>query len=171
MDDIVKNKEMREVTEKILEFMKSSLSKDVNYQEVNELWNALAVRLFKLQYNLVKPYKNFCDFRLKNNINITDWSEIPCIPTTAFKEFEITSLNRNERSAVFYSSGTTYEKSSRHFHSEFSLKVYEESLSLWFKHCILNESDARVQLIMLTPPPESVPHSSLVYMFATLKKK
>ncbi|MGC8744046.1 MAG: hypothetical protein ACP5T0_09225 [Verrucomicrobiia bacterium] len=171
MEDVIKNKEMREVSEKILEFMNLSLSKDANSLEMSRLWNTLAVRLFKLQYNHVKPYKNFCDFRFKNNINITDWSEIPCIPTTAFKEFEITSLDLNERIAVFYSSGTTYEKSSRHFHSEFSLKIYEESLSLWFKYCILNKSDEREQLIMLTPPPESVPHSSLVYMFATLKKK
>ncbi len=50
------------------------------------------------------------------------------MPTSAFKELELTSLAPEERTAVFHSSGTTEQIPSRHFHNAESLLVYEASL-------------------------------------------
>jgi hypothetical protein len=194
MSDIPeKNQRYREIAGKIMEFMRLSLTWGMSPEVLDSTWNEIAVNLFRLQAEFVQPYKNLCKYRFKtevSNIRIDNFRQIPVMPTTAFKEFEITALTNEERSHVFYSSGTTYEKPSRHFHSEFSLKLYEESLKLWFSHCIIkglkrkmslsgknqiisnqnpeDTSQCKFNFIFLTPPPEIVPHSSLVHMFKTL---
>jgi hypothetical protein len=69
--------------------------------------------------------------------------------------------------------GTTEQKPSRHYHSAESLAVYEASLWKWFEQNIFADSEFRIQnseLLVLTPPPEQVPHSSLVHMFETVRK-
>ena len=59
------------------------------------------------------------------------------MPTSAFKEVELSCLPPDERTAVFHSSGTTEQKPSRHFHCAESLAVYEASLCQWFKRMFL----------------------------------
>jgi hypothetical protein len=86
----------------------------------------------------------------------------------------LTSLAPNERTAVFHSSGTTEQKPSRHFHNAQSLAVYEASLWTGFEQNILAGSEFKIQnskLMVLTPPPERVPHSSLVHMFEVVRQK
>ena len=94
---------------------------------------------------------------------------IPAMPTAAFKEWELSCLPAEQRTAVFHSSGTTAQQQSRHFHSADSLSVYEASLLSWFNvHLPLGSGNRR--LVMLTPPPEQAPHSSLVHMFDTIQR-
>jgi len=154
------------IGEKVLQFMSFCLCEEPNQKQIDNQFESLAFELFNIQRQFVEPYRNFCHLKGEPD----DWQKIPCLPTSAFKEFEITSLYPEERKIVFLSSGTTYEKSSRHFHSENSIKIYEKSLSLWFKKCLLNDCKP-LQFIILTPPPDAVPHSSLVYMLSTLKQQ
>ena len=116
------------------------------------------------------------------------------MPTSAFKELELTCLAPNERTAVFHSSGTVEQKPGRHFHNAESLAVYEASLWSWFQVNVamgapnsdsacfpsgIVRADSEIgapsarqfQLIILTPPPAQAPHSSLVHMFETVRQK
>jgi hypothetical protein len=96
------------------------------------------------------------------------------VPAAAFKELELTSLAPEDRTAVFHSSGTTEQKPSRHFHSAESLTVYEASLVSWFLENVRPDSRFTIydlRLVCLTPPPEQAPHSSLVHMFETVRRK
>jgi hypothetical protein len=96
------------------------------------------------------------------------------VPTSAFKELELTCLSPNKRPTVFYSSGTTSQKPSRHFHCAESLALYETSLWTRFDQNIFDNSKLKIQnskLICLTPPPKLAPHSSLVHMFETVRRK
>jgi hypothetical protein len=95
--------------------------------------------------------------------------QIPAVPTGAFKELEFSSIPPSERTAVFHSSGTTEQRSSRHFHCTESLALYEASLWTWFR-ANLRMTDGTGHLLCLTPPPEQAPHSSLVHMFETIRQ-
>jgi Acyl-protein synthetase, LuxE len=131
---------------------------------------ALAEELFALQFKHNAAYRKICEARYLTPQTVGDWTQIPAVPTGAFKELELTSLALAERTAVFHSSGTTEQKPSRHFHSAESLVVYEASLWHWFKqNCQL--PIANCQLICLTPPPVAAPHSSLVHMFEVIRQK
>jgi Acyl-protein synthetase, LuxE len=143
----------------------------------NEDFDALAVELFALQFEHNALYQNFCKSRRMTPSTISSirgvtpsfvgrWTEIPFIGPRAFKNFEISCIPPMERTAVFHSSGTTKQEPSRHFHNPKSLAVYEASLWKWFQVHFGRMDD----LIFLTPNRHSVPHSSLVYMFETIRQ-
>lgn len=133
-------------------------------------FNGMAIVLFGRQYDCNAAYRKLCDARNISPNSITHWTQIPAVPTVAFKELELTSLTPEERVAVFHSSGTTGQKPSRHFHSRESLAVYEASLWPWFCRNLRFTNDD-LRMVVLTPPPLRAPHSSLVHMFETVRQK
>ncbi len=147
----------------------------------DELFSELALELFALQFQNNSAYQKICRAKNLPPSAIDHWTQIPAVPTSAFKELELTAIPPNERAAVFHSSGTTEQKPSRHFHSAESLAVYEASLLAAFEpHCFRRGNHlavgdgegrgqtSRVPMFMLTPPAEHVPHSSLVHMLETV---
>jgi hypothetical protein len=165
----------------------------------NSQFSELALELFALQFKHNSAYRKICEARKLTPQSVGHWTQIPAVPTAAFKELELTSLAPDERAAVFHSSGTTEQKPSRHFHCAESLVVYETSLWTWFEQNVLWSADGssagvgvqalacasaadklKLELqrgravpipLFLTPPPASVPHSSLVHMFETVQAK
>jgi len=107
-------------------------------------FNELALALFALQFAHVEPYRRVCLSRHATPDKVNCWTEIPSVPTAAFKEFELTSLPVEERVTVFHSSGTTRQRPSRHYHSVESLAIYEASLLPWFQaHLLPNPAPGR----------------------------
>jgi hypothetical protein len=135
-----------------------------------ENFESLALELFALQFKYNLAYQKICEARKLTPGIIEHWTQIPFVPTSAFKELELTSLSPEEHTAVFHSSGTTEQKRSRHFHCAESLELYEISLWNWFaENCRLPIADCR--LICLTPESKLMPNSSLVYMFEIIRQK
>jgi hypothetical protein len=140
----------------------------------NWQFSELALELFALQYQHNPAYQTICQARNATPKTVGDWTRIPAVPTTAFKELELSCIPPGERTAAFHSSGTTEQKPSRHFHCAESLKLYEASLWSWFAPNVLAGSKSKIQslkLICLSPPPEQAPHSSLVHMFETVRSR
>src|SRR6266446_6994099 len=124
-------------------------------------FNKLALELFALQFEYNQPYRRFCEARGVKPQNITRWNEIPAIPTSAFKEWELSCLPVEQRP-------------SRHFHSAESLEIYETSLWPWFAAHLVPDFKSKTpdfRLAILTPPPPQAPHSSLVHMFDSVRRK
>ncbi|TAL03357.1 MAG: hypothetical protein EPO07_06330 [Verrucomicrobia bacterium] len=137
-------------------------------------FGALALELFGLQFAHNSAYRKICEARRLIPATINNWTQIPAVPAAAFKELELTSLPRGQRTHVFHSSGTTEQRPSRHFHNAESLALYEASLWSWFQPNVLGGfqfSAFDFQLLLLTPPPELAPHSSLVHMFEVARQK
>jgi len=141
----------------------------------------LALTLFRLQFQHNAAYRRLCDARAVSPKDVLAWHEIPAVPTNAFKELDVTSLEPHERTTVFLSSGTTGQRRSQHFHSAESLVIYEMSLLTWFeRHLLADVNDLvdeqllgpldKLPFLALTPPPEAAPNSSLVHMFETLRR-
>jgi hypothetical protein len=132
-----------------------------------ESFESLAMELFALQFAHNPPYRRFCEVEGRIPGHLASWRDAPVMPTSAFKELELTSIPAGQRTAVFCSSGTTQQRPSRHFHDAQSLAVYELSVIEWGKrHLPLENASA----LFLTPPPALAPHSSLVHMFETLRR-
>jgi len=129
----------------------------------------LALELFTLQFEHNAPYRRFCEAHGAQPGLVNHWADIPAMPTSAFKEWDLSCLPARARTVVFYSSGTTTQQPSRHFHNAESLTIYEASLLAWF-HAYVQFSIGNSQLAILTPPPDRAPHSSLVHMFETIRR-
>jgi hypothetical protein len=134
------------------------------------LFDRLAVELFALQFEHNAPYRRLCEARGARPETVPHWIGIPAAPTSAFKEFTLSCLPAAARTAVFHSSGTTGQRRSRHFHSKESLALYEASLWAWFR-ANFKLPLGHATVLMLTPPPHEAPHSSLVHMFETLRRR
>ena len=137
-------------------------------------FHALALELFALQYQANAAYRKICDARRVTPLTVSKWTDIPSIPTSAFKELDLTCLPPDQRSRVFHSSGTTAQQPSRHLHNSESLAVYETSLWSWFAANVLCPGHPAIQdwqLVILTPSPNDTPHSSLVYMLDVVRQK
>jgi len=137
-------------------------------------FDSLALELFALQFKHNAAYRKICQARGVAPDIAEDWTRIPAVPTAAFKELELSCLPAAERTAVFHSSGTTEQRPSRHFHSAESLALYAASLRPWFERHLVPDLKSEIsnfKLIILTPPPEQAPHSSLVHMFETIRQQ
>jgi hypothetical protein len=132
-------------------------------------FNALALDLFALQFEHVPAYRQFCRHLDRAPDRVEHWSQIPSVPTSAFREFDLTSLPPHTRTTVFHSSGTTRQPRSRHFHSTCSLRLYEQAILPWFQRHLLPDQP-HLRLLSLAPPVTAAPHSSLAYMLATVKR-
>lgn len=182
------NKELSSFAARLRELISNS-----QFEIRNSEFNSLALQLFTLQFKHNSACKKICEAKKRTPQNIEHWTQIPFVPTSAFKELELTSIKLGERTAVFHSSGTTEQKPSRHFHCTESLELYEASLWKWFATNLRfmiydlrlqNQFNAAEKLaigkvavckdesvIFLTPPPEQVPNSSLVHMLETIRQK
>ena len=155
------NPELSHFTARLRQLMANSQSaiRDPQFSE-------LALELFALQFQRNAAYRKICEALKLTPETVGHWTQIPAVPTAAFKELELTSISPEERTAVFHSSGTTEQKPSRHFHSAESLALYEASLWQWFR---LYFGDSG-ELVFLTPDKKNAPHSSLVHMFETVRQ-
>src|ERR1041385_5791394 len=74
-----------------------------------EIFDSLALELFALQYDNNPAYRRICDARHSSPQSIQHWTQIPSVPTSAFKEFDLSCLPLHDRTSCFYSSGTTQQ--------------------------------------------------------------
>ena len=142
---------------------------DFASEGLNVRFDRLALRLFQLQYDTLPTYRIWCEQRRRTPGTFKTWKDFPSVPTAAFKEVELSCIPAVQRIAVFHSSGTTASQPSRHFHSQNSLSLYEESLRPWFRRHSIDLPTPyglgdRCSFVSLTPPVEAIPQSSLGYM-------
>ena len=109
-----------------------ALSSAIPEASHTRIFESLALELFALQFENNLAYRKICDARHASPQTIEHWTQIPPVPTTAFKELELSCLPVQERTFSFHSSGTTQQRPSRHFHNAESLTLYETSLWAWF---------------------------------------
>lgn len=146
-------------------------SPSLDPSQADAAFNALAMDWFAVQFDQNVAYQQWCKRAGVAPEKVGYWTEIPAMPTAAFKELEVTSLSAADRTSVFHSSGTTEQRPSRHFHSADSIALYETSLLAWFESRVLGRRDEKVRLLSLTPSTVSAPRSSLVHMFETLRRE
>jgi len=158
----------------------TALPKDQNRRAAE--FNNLAMDLFRFQVDRNGAYRELCQARGIAGRTIAHWREIPAVPAASFKDFEFSSIPPGERNRVFFSSCTTEQRPSRHFHNHNSLALYRDSLVPWFSRHFppgLLESSRKFSMqtswtpaergLALTPNMTQAPNSSLIYMFEVLR--
>jgi hypothetical protein len=70
-------------------------------------FTALALRLFRFQFERNIPYRRWCERRGQTPENVGSWDEIPAVPATVFKTVRLATFPEGEEVRVFKTSGTT----------------------------------------------------------------
>ncbi len=126
-------------------------------------FNDLALRIFRFQLEHNKPYRQFC--RDRGASAPTSWQEILPIPTDAFKikGLPIFCFLEEEAKTAFLTSGTTKEQRGMHHFKD--LRLYETAISRGWQSM---PWPSDLPTCVLTPSPQSAPHSSLSHMMGVV---
>ena len=128
-------------------------------------FEVLALALFARQYECCAPYRRLCDGSGRTPGGVHRWQNIPAVPAQAFKVYDLSCAPMFQTVAVFHSSGTTGQQTSRHFFDADALALYETSLRAGFDAAFPSRPR---RLWALMPEPQASPHSSLSHMLGTL---
>lgn len=136
-----------------------------------EEFNELALSVARVQIPLNPLLKVLCEKRKIDPSRLKHWTEIPTMPTSAFKTSECSCLAAKDLTTIFHSSGTTGQTASRHGHNSETLATYETSMVPWFKYHLCGDDTKRLIFLSLTPVPSDAPYSSLAHMMATVMRR
>jgi len=129
-----------------------------NIQTEDE-FNALALKVFKFQFENNRVYRSFCDLLYKHPSDVKTIEDIPFLPIQFFKTHTILS-SKEHIQTTFTSSGTTGSVTSKHLIT--NLEIYEESFNKGFEHFYGAIEDYVV--LALLPSYLERDGSSLIYM-------
>jgi hypothetical protein len=127
---------------------------------------ALALEVFRFQYEGNEPYRRFCDRRRRSPQNVVDWTEIPAVPVTAFKHAELV-VSGLGTGTVFLTSGTTQGAEQRGRHHVPDPSIYRAAALAHFERCVLPDG-IRPRFVVLAPSLAEQPQSSLCQMIEWL---
>lgn len=133
-----------------------------------DAFDRLARSVFAYQFEENEPYRRYCERRGVYPDRISRWSDIPAVPTAAFKEAALVCGDPEETAAVFRTSGTTQGRERRGAHYIRDLTLYERAALPNFAAHVLPDR-AQLPMIILGPPPELAPDSSLTWMLERVR--
>lgn len=122
-------------------------------------FNELALEVFRFQYLQNGLYRDYCDALGRDPRTVRGVDLIPYLPVEMFRNHRVVSFDGVEE-AVFVSSGTTGQESSRHYVK--SLDIYKESVLHGFRRFYGDPS--QYCILALLPSYLERNDSSLVYM-------
>jgi hypothetical protein len=132
-------------------------------------FNELALRVFRFQAAANPSYGRYVARRGVDPRSVSDWRDVPFLPTRAFKVMPMVSGNPTRVDAVFRTSGTTRGSGSRGSHHVRDLELYRASLLPNFRaHLMPDGWDHPV--LCLIPSPRDAPDSSLSFMMGEVMR-
>lgn len=146
--------------------MGKSLEKQIFNIRTADAFAHLALEVFRFQYEKVAIYRKFCDLLGVGPEDVKRIEEIPFLPIQFFKSHKILVENAVEE-AIFTSSGTTGQVSSKHYISD--IEIYEKSFQKAFR--IQYGHPSKFTFLALLPSYLERDGSSLVYMVDQLTKE
>ena len=129
-----------------------------NIQTEDE-FNALALKIFKFQFENNRVYRSFCDLLYIHPSDVETVETIPFLPIQFFKTHNILS-SKEAIQTTFISSGTTGSTTSNHLVTD--LKIYEQSFFKGFEYFYGAVED--YVILALLPSYLERQGSSLIYM-------
>ena len=128
----------------------------------------VALEVFSHQFSRNGPYRRYCEALGRTVENVTDWREIPALPTDAFKfpAHLPRSFDASRATRHFLTSGTTTEVRGRHEFED--LNFYEASIIEGWRQLGLPPIS---NPWFLSQTPDSNRESSLVHMFEVLESE
>lgn len=135
-----------------------------------ELFGHLALRAFTLQFDAVPAYRAYCRSRGADPGSVSDWREIPPVPTAAFREVDLAVDPPHTSDLSFLTSGTSRGVGARGLHRVTDPALYRAALRPGFARFVLGRSPDQaaaapaVRVGSLVTPFEVTKDSSLAWM-------
>jgi hypothetical protein len=128
-------------------------------------FEALALDVFRYQFDHVPPYREYCIGRGADPRNVRTVVEIPAVSTVAFKYARMESRDRlpGPPALTFLTSGTTIGKEERGRHLVVRPEIYRASALNHLRRMLFPDG-RRLAMLALHPTADRMPESSLSQM-------
>ncbi|MGH7475729.1 MAG: long-chain fatty acid--CoA ligase [Longimicrobiales bacterium] len=123
----------------------------------------LALAVFRHQFEHNAPYRAYCERQNADPHSVKSWTEVPSVPTAAFKELPLVAGDPSAAALVFRTSGTTRGRERRGAHHVLDPALYEAAATAGFAAFVAPDIE-RLTVVSLVPAPRDLPDSSLAYM-------
>ena len=138
------------------------IAKGVGAPADDARFEALALALFRLQYERGAAYRRLCAAFRVEPAQVHGWRQIPLVPTGAFKEARLAIFPPEATVRTFRTSGSTTEaRGALHLDT---LALYDASLLATFRAFVCPDVE-RIRFLVLAESATEAPDSSLSYMF------
>ncbi len=127
-----------------------------------ESFDALACDLARHQAKHVEGFARLCAARGVDVASIDRASQIPAVPTDAFKLARVAAFAESAASVVFRTSGTTI--GARGSHAMRDVTTYDAAALAFGRASLARDLEGPVPVLVLGPSPEALPDSSLTHM-------
>ena len=128
----------------------------------------LALEVFAFQFATIKPYQNYCRRVDRTPDTVRSWRGIPAVPALAFKQYSLFAGPPDAIAKTFRSSGTSEPgRSSQAHFSRAGLELMDTAVAAAARSRLFSDG-RRTRILVLTPPPEQVPHMIMVHGMAHL---
>jgi Acyl-protein synthetase, LuxE len=129
-----------------------------------EPFDTLACDLARYQAAHVPGYARLCRARGLDPTSFVRAGDAPAVPTDAFKATRVAAFEPANASATFRTSGTTI--GARGTHAMRDVRTYDDAALAFGRWALARDLPPRVQVLVLGPPPDEAPDSSLTHMLA-----
>lgn len=129
-----------------------------------EPFDALASDLARHQAAHIEGYTRLCKARGVDVAKLESASDIPAVPTDAFKVTRVATFPPAESAVTFRTSGTTV--GTRGEHAMRDVATYDAAAVAFGRRWLARDLTAKVPVIVLGPSLADAPDSSLVHMCA-----
>lgn len=131
-------------------------------------FESLALEVFAFQFEAIQPYQRLCRGLGRTPDNVTSWREIPAVPAVAFKQYSLFAGAPEAIIHTFRSSGTSEPgRSSRSHFSRDGLELMDTAIAAGARSRMFPDGRS-TRILVLSPPPEQVPHMIMVHGMAHL---
>ena len=128
-----------------------------------ENFNQLAVAVFNMQYQQNEYFRNYC---MKLGISperVKEWTDIPAIPTKAFRENIIASFPLTETELALLTSGTTdLQNRGKIYRDKASLSMILRANYQLTKKYLFPDID-KMRILLLVPSPQAAPGMPMAF--------
>lgn len=142
-------------------------AKGVDEPLVDAEFDELARAVFEHQWRGSPTYATYCQARGVTPDTVEHWTDIPPVPTRAFKALEFNAHPSGSVATRFMTSGTTAGAATRGTHVVADLDLYRASLLPTFAAYLLPEG-RRMPMVCLALSPDDHPSSSLSHMLGVV---
>jgi hypothetical protein len=127
-----------------------------------EPFDALACSIARYQATHVEGFARLCKARGVDPAALERASDIPAVPTDAFKLARVAAFPESETRIVFRTSGTTI--GARGSHAMRGTDTYDAGALAFGRSSLARDLTKRVPVLVVGPSPDVLPDSSLTHM-------
>ena len=134
-----------------------------------EPFDSLACDLARFQAAHSEGYARLCRARSVDPSRATHASELPAVPTEAFKLARVSTIAPEAAAVTFRTSGTTI--GARGAHAMRDVSTYDRAALAFGRWALASDLEDLAEVIVLAPPEDEAPDSSLGHMLALFARE